>query len=133
MTKGPQLFYGWDMRSFLYLVMLFLALPNAAYAATCSEEIQRGVASWYGPGFEGSHTKSGEPFYPDAMSAAHPTLPFGTIVKITNLRNNNSVNVRINDRGAFKTNVIDVSEGAAYELGMVQDGTAPVALFKCNQ
>ncbi len=75
---------------------------------------------------------SGEVFQPALLSAAHPSLPFGTIVKVTNLRNAQSVNVRINDRGAFKTNIIDVSQGAAYELDMIDDGTAPVALYVCN-
>lgn len=104
-----------------------------ANPASCSEEIERGVASWYGPGFEGSLTKSEEVFNPTALSAAHPDLPFGTILKVTNLRNHRSVNVRVNDRGAFsKERVIDLSQSAATEIGMIDAGTAPVAIFRCN-
>lgn len=122
----------WTMR-FFFVLFLGMVLSVPAFAAQCTEEIARGTASWYGPGFEGAQTKSGELFQPGMLSAAHPSLPFGSIVKITNLRNHRSVNVRINDRGAFKTNIIDVSEGAAYELGMINDGTAPVAIFNCNR
>jgi rare lipoprotein A len=108
------------------------SIPSQA-SPLCSEEIQRGVASWYGPGFEGAMTKSEEIFNPSLLSAAHPDLPFGTVIKVTNLRNHRSVNVRVNDRGAFsKERVIDVSTSAANELGMIDDGTAPVAIFRCN-
>lgn len=107
--------------------------PALANPASCSEEIERGVASWYGPGFEGSLTKSEEVFNPAQLSAAHPDLPFGTILKVTNLRNHRSVNVRVNDRGAFsKERVIDLSQSAAKEIGMIDAGTAPVAIFRCN-
>ncbi len=107
--------------------------PALANPASCSEEIERGVASWYGPGFEGSLTKSEEVFNPSQLSAAHPDLPFGTILKVTNLRNHRSVNVRVNDRGAFsKERVIDLSQSAANEIGMIDAGTAPVAIFRCN-
>ncbi len=112
---------------------LVLAAPAKAASYACSEEVGRGVASWYGPGFEGALTKSEEVFDPAGLSAAHPSLPFGTILKVTNMRNRRSVFVRVNDRGAFsKERVIDVSKAAAEELDMVQDGTAAVALFKCN-
>lgn len=107
--------------------------PAMANPASCSEEIERGIASWYGPGFEGSLTKSEEVFNPAQLSAAHPDLPFGTILKVTNLRNHRSVNVRVNDRGAFsKERVIDLSQSAANEIGMIDAGTAPVAIFRCN-
>ena len=115
-------------------IIVFFAGTQAAHAAdTCTEEIQRGIASWYGPGFEGSLTQSEEVFNPGQLSAAHPDLPFGTVVKVTNLRNYRSVNVRINDRGAFgHVRAIDVSESAANELGMIQDGLAPVAIYRCH-
>ena len=61
-----------------------------------------GIASWYGPGFYGRRTANGEILQKGALAAAHRTLPFGTIVRVTNLENGRSVNVRINDRGAFK-------------------------------
>ena len=112
---------------------MLVSAPAYAGPYSCSEEVGRGVASWYGPGFEGALTKSEEVFDPSALSAAHPSLPFGTILKVTNMRNQRSVFVRVNDRGGFsKERVIDVSKAAAEELDMVQDGTAAVALFKCN-
>ncbi len=115
------------------MVAVFITSPAFANSASCSEEIERGVASWYGPGFEGSLTKSEEVFNPAQLSAAHPDLPFGTILKVTNLRNHRSVNVRVNDRGAFsKERVIDLSQSAANEIGMIDAGTAPVAIFRCN-
>lgn len=121
-------------RSVLFAAaFLVFATPAKAASYACSEEVGRGVASWYGPGFEGALTKSEEIFDPLSLSAAHPSLPFGTILKVTNMRNQRSVFVRVNDRGAFsKERVIDVSKAAAEELDMVQDGTAAVALFKCN-
>lgn len=89
----------------------------------------QGMASWYGPGFEGAMSASGEPFNPNALTAAHRTLPFGTIVQVTNLDNGRTVSVRINDRGPFSGGrVIDLSAGAARMLGLMQSGVAPVRL-----
>lgn len=88
-----------------------------------------GAASFYGDEFAGRPTASGERFHPGQMTAAHRTLPLGSVVRVTNLRNNRSVVVRINDRGPFHGNrVIDLSKGAARELGFVQSGTAPVRI-----
>lgn len=88
-----------------------------------------GWASWYGPGFHGNMSASGEVFNQNAMTAAHRTLPFGTRVQVTNLDNGRSVVVRINDRGPFTGGrVIDLSAGAARVLGLIQSGTAPVRL-----
>lgn len=110
------------------------SVPAYAETPACHEEIERGEASWYGPGFEGKRTKSEERFDPNAMSAAHPDLPFGTMVKVTNMRNARSVLVRINDRGAFGHHrVIDLSKGAAAKIGMLDAGTAAVSLKKCGQ
>lgn len=90
---------------------------------------ERGTASWYGPGFNGKPTASGEKFNQSAMTAAHKTYPFGTVVRVTNLRNGRSVQVRINDRGPFvKNRIIDLSKGAAKKIDMIQAGTAPVRL-----
>ncbi|MGK7921455.1 MAG: septal ring lytic transglycosylase RlpA family protein [Trichodesmium sp.] len=87
----------------------------------------QGWASWYGPGFHGRLTASGERFNQYVMTAAHKTLPFGTKVRVTNLNNGTSVIVRINDRGPFTPGrVIDLSSAAARVLGMVQSGVAPV-------
>lgn len=88
-----------------------------------------GMASWYGPGFEGAMSASGEPFNQHALTAAHRTLPFGTIVQVTNLDNGRTVSVRINDRGPFSGGrVIDLSTGAARVLGLIQSGVAPVRI-----
>lgn len=90
---------------------------------------QRGVASWYGPGFNGKKTASGEIYDMFDMTAAHSSLPLDTVVKVQNTKNNREVIVRINDRGPFIDNrVIDLSFTAARELGMVGPGTAPVNL-----
>ncbi|CUS79652.1 rare lipoprotein A [Candidatus Kryptobacter tengchongensis] len=94
-----------------------------------SEKVQVGVASYYGVEFHGRPTTSGETYDMNALTAAHPTLPIGTLVKVTNLANNKSVIVRINDRGPFKKNrIIDVSYEAAKQLGFINDGTALVKI-----
>jgi rare lipoprotein A len=88
---------------------------------------QKGVASWYGPGFHGKKTSSGEVYDMHCMTAAHSVLPLNTMVKVTNLSNNKEVVVRVNDRGPFVNDrVIDLSLAAARDLGMVQYGTVPV-------
>jgi rare lipoprotein A len=88
-----------------------------------------GWASWYGPGFHGNLSASGEPFNQNALTAAHRNLPFGTLVMVRNLDNGKSVVVRINDRGPFVGDrVIDLSAGAASVLGMIGSGVAPVEL-----
>ncbi len=87
----------------------------------------RGIASFYGAYFAGKKTASGERFNPSRMTAAHRTLPFGTRVRVTNMRNGRSVVVRINDRGPFiRGRVIDLSRGAAGVIGMIGRGIAPV-------
>lgn len=86
-----------------------------------------GRASWYGPGFHGRRSASGEVFDQNALTAAHRTLPFGTIVRVTNVHNGASVTVRINDRGPFGGGrVLDLSTGAARAIGMIQAGVATV-------
>ena len=88
-----------------------------------------GVASYYGRKFHGRRTASGESFDMGAMTAAHRTLPFGSLVRVTNPANGRSVIVRINDRGPFtRGRVIDVSRAAAEELGLIARGHAAVEL-----
>ena len=88
---------------------------------------QTGKASWYGPGFHGKKTSSGERFDMNTLSAAHRTLPIPSYARVTNLSNGKSVVVRINDRGPFHGNrVMDVSKAAAKELGFIHTGTANV-------
>jgi rare lipoprotein A len=90
---------------------------------------QRGEASWYGPGFHGKKTASGQIYNQNAMTAAHRTLPLGTRVMVTNLENGKQVKVTINDRGPYvKGRIIDLSKAAARKLGFVKIGTVPVWL-----
>ena len=90
---------------------------------------QRGVASWYGRRFHGQSTASGERYDMYAMTAAHPTLPIPSYVRVTNLRNGRSVVVRVNDRGPFHSSrIIDLSYAAAFKLGYVQAGSAQVEI-----
>ncbi|MDR2364079.1 MAG: septal ring lytic transglycosylase RlpA family protein [Spirochaetaceae bacterium] len=90
---------------------------------------QEGIASWYGEEFAGRPTASGEIFDPSLLTAAHPTLPLGTWIKVTNIHNNKQVQVRVNDRGPFvAARILDVSRAAAEQLDMVLTGTAPVVV-----
>lgn len=100
--------------------------PQLAFSGVI-QRTMTGFASWYGPGFHGNRSASGEIFNQHALTAAHRTLPFGTRVVVTNLDNGQSVVVKINDRGPFHGNrVIDLSAGAARVLGLMQSGVAPV-------
>jgi rare lipoprotein A len=88
---------------------------------------ERGVASWYGPGFHKERTSIGEPYDMYGMTAAHKTLPLPTYVRVTNLQNGRSIVVRVNDRGPFVGNrIIDLSYTAAAKLDMLRNGTAMV-------
>lgn len=99
------------------------------FSGCAPKMIQYGNASWYGKEFSGRRTASGVKFRPGKRTAAHKTIPFGTKVKVTNLKNGRSVKVRINDRGPYvKGRIIDLSRKAARKLGMLQDGVAPVKL-----
>ena len=94
-----------------------------------SAPYQVGTASWYGEQFQGKQTASGEPFDMQDFTAAHPTLPLGTFVKVTNLRNGHAVVVRINDRGpVVDGRIIDVSYNAARALGFKERGIQRVRL-----
>ena len=95
-----------------------------------ARELERGGASWYGPGFQGRLTASGERYNMNAMTAAHRTLPFGTWVRVHSLVNGREIDVRITDRGPFIRNrVIDLSRAAATALGMLQLGFKEVVLL----
>ncbi len=123
------------MRNFKFLNLKLVAIPIIIFLSTCSEYhyqgtwIQVGYASYYGKEFAGRKTSSGEIFRPNAFTAAHRKLPFGTIVKVTDLKTGRSVIVRINDRGPFrKGRIIDLSYGAARRLGIIAKGVAKVKL-----
>jgi rare lipoprotein A len=90
---------------------------------------QIGMASWYGPGFHGRETASGEPFNQHALTAAHRTLPLGTEAKVTNLATGQSVHVKINDRGPYVPGRhLDLSRAAAALLGLMKKGVAKVKI-----
>ena len=92
--------------------------------------VESGQAGWYGNRYHGRKTASGERFDQNALTAAHRTLPFGTVVQVKNLTNGRTVQVRINDRGPFgrKTRIIDLSRAAARVIDMERAGVAPVEL-----
>ncbi len=94
---------------------------------------QRGIASYYGESFDGRMTANGEIFDMNALTCAHLTLPFNTIIRVTNLDNDREVTVRVNDRGPYVGGrIIDLSKGAAENLGMLEAGTANVLLKVIN-
>ncbi len=94
---------------------------------------QRGVASYYGDGFHGNLTANGETFDMYALTCAHLTLPFDTVIRVINLDNDREVTVRVNDRGPYVGGrIIDLSTGAAEELGMLDAGIANVFLRVIN-
>jgi rare lipoprotein A len=94
---------------------------------TSAGYVEQGIASWYGPDFHGKRTATGETYDMHAMTGAHPTLPLPAWVRVTNLQNGRSVEVRLNDRGPFSKNrIIDLSRAAAERLDMIRTGTAIV-------
>lgn len=117
-------------------VSRFLPLLVAALLAGCATArpratpgVEQGVASWYGSDFHGRKTASGASYDMHQMTAAHRTLPFGTVVEVRNLDNGATVEVTITDRGPFKKNrIIDLSYAAARSIGMIGPGTARVEL-----
>ena len=102
--------------------------PHRRSYASVSRNLLSGIGSWYGDVFDGQPTASGEIFDQSALTACHPTLPFGTLVRVINLRNKRSVVVRINDRGIRPDRVIDLSSAAAEKIGMLETGIAPVKI-----
>ena len=123
--------------------IVMIALTALVVVASCAKRragatgepkrVYAGLASYYGPGFHGKRTASGETFDQRAMTAAHRTLPLGTVVRVTNLENGRSVVVRINDRGPYGRNVrkgtiIDLSRGAAQRLRFIKDGLVRVTV-----
>lgn len=104
-------------------------LPALAAAETIVKDAETGIASWYGNTFHSKRTASGETFDASALTAAHPTLPFGTWVQVTLLSTGRSVVVRITDRGPHIANrLIDISRAAAAKIGLVQRGAGKVLI-----
>lgn len=119
------------------LLAIMIGVAGARAASPASDQLthhaarhhwyQFGVASWYGRFFQGKTTASGVPFNENALTCAHRTLPLGSILRVTNLRNQKSVIVTVNDRGPMpRDRVIDLSKAAAEDLGFSQRGLAPV-------
>jgi len=103
----------------------------AALTKSPGVELDRGRASWYGPGFHGKRTASGERFDMNDLTAAHRTLPFDTRVRVRNTQNGREVVVRINDRGPqISSRIIDLSKAAGAALDLLQAGEAPVVLIE---
>jgi len=114
--------------SFILFVTVFI-IPHYVQAQVLDIFRQEGIASWYGKEFEGRPTASGEIFDASKFTAAHPILPFGTMIVVTNQQNNKKVIVRVNDRGPFvSARIIDVSRAAAEQLDIISTGTAPVTI-----
>jgi rare lipoprotein A len=121
------------MKRIIPVFLFGLAVFAAAQETSANLFRQEGIASWYGPEFDGQPTASGEIFNSTLFTAAHPALPFGTTVTVTNKQNNRTVTVRINDRGPFvSARIIDVSKAAAEQLDMIATGTAPVLVESRN-
>jgi len=110
------------------LTVLFFLFPVVSYVSA-QEFRQYGNASWYGNSFHGRPTASGESYDMHEFTGAHRDLPFGTVIKVKNLRNGKEVVVRVNDRGPYiKSRIVDLSRAAASMLGIVSRGTARVSI-----
>jgi rare lipoprotein A len=113
----------------LLLSILAAGCASMGRRAGKDQFVERGIASWYGPGFHGKRTANGERYDMHRLTAAHRSLPFGSIVEVRNLDNGKRVRVRINDRGPFvRGRIIDLSYTAAKRIGMIGNGTARVEL-----
>ena len=119
---------------FILLIFTFIAGFSAAQTADVKNFRQEGIASWYGREFDGKPTASGEIYNSSLLTAAHPSLPFGTMLKVTNKNNSRQVIVRVNDRGPFvAARIVDLSRGAAEILDMIKTGTAPVLIEQTDE
>lgn len=135
MFRGPQL--CWSRWPVLFLIPLFLGALAACSGAPKPVYfpgypvgfVERGVASWYGPGFHGNKTANGEQYDMHQLTAAHRTLPLGSVAVVRSMSTGRQVTVRINDRGPFaRGRVIDLSLAGANALGMIGHGTDEIEL-----
>ena len=122
---------GWWVLGMLAAVTLVLIAAARPAVSASPRPVQVGLASWYGPGFHGEETASGEIFDQREMVAAHRSLPLGSVVRVTNVENGRRVVLRVIDRGPYGRNyrkgtIIDVSRGAARRLGFIRDGLVQV-------
>lgn len=120
------------LNRFALLLLLGLSACATAPPSPPAEQptfTQTGIASWYGPYHQGHRTADGERFDMHKMTAAHRTLAFGTVVRVTSLATGRTIKVRVNDRGPYlKDRIIDLSAAAARALGIDEDGVTPVRL-----
>lgn len=124
------------MSTWLLRICILLCLPSLVGRPSVElnfvpdvPDVEIGEASWYGPWHEGRTTASGEVFHMSRLTAAHPSWPLGSMVRVTSLRTGRTVVVRLNDRGPFvKSRVIDLSRAAAKKLDVVERGIEPVLL-----
>ncbi|PID59676.1 MAG: septal ring lytic transglycosylase RlpA family lipoprotein [Ignavibacteriae bacterium] len=120
--------------TFYFLVSCSSSRDYSEYNSVKGKFIESGVASWYGPNFDGMKTANGETFDMQDMTAAHRTLPFGSLIKVVDSDTKKYIIVRINDRGPYaKQRIIDLSKRAAEKLGIIRKGTANVNLYLLNQ
>ncbi len=114
--------------------MVSMAKPTPDALTSYLGQTEKGVASYYAAKFEGRTTYFGETFDNGEMTAAHPSLPYNTLIEVTNLSNNKKVTVRVTDRGPFSgRRVIDLSKSAARRIGMIASGLARVAVKVIGQ
>ena len=133
-ASGPRTFSS--LRHALILAALATLLAGCASQGRIDPRGYRaeGQASYYGARHHGRKTASGERFDQHALTAAHRSLPFGSRVRVTNLRNDKTVVVRINDRGPYaRGRIIDLSQKAAEQLDMLRSGTAPVRIEQLSE
>ncbi len=114
---------------YFYILVLLGILSGCGSPILKAAATQEGLASFYGKEFEGRRTSNGEVFHKDDLTAAHRTFPFGTVLRVTNLKNGDQVEVRVNDRGPVKPErIIDLSYGAAKIIGLDKMGLTRVRL-----
>ena len=131
--RGPAVRGSWLSAALATLILTAPFLALSAGSDSPPPIVQLGLASWYGPGFHGKETASGEIFDQREMVAAHRTLPLGSVIRVTNLDNGRYLTVRVNDRGPYGRNyrkgtILDLSRGAAHRLGFIRDGIVRVRL-----
>ncbi len=111
------------------MIRVILTILLLAMAAGGRAQVEEGKASYYSKKWTGRRTASGEPLHHDSMTCAHKTMPFGTLLKVKNVSNGKEVIVRVNDRGPYrKGRIVDLSWGAAKEIGMLAAGITAVEL-----
>ena len=138
-TTGDSRYGSSRCRSRLLILtlcaMALISLPACSHKVQVQapSSYETGQASWYGKKFQNKKTASGEKFDMNKCTAAHPSLPFNTIVRVENMKNGRKVDVRINDRGPFiKGRIIDLSRKAAERLDMIRDGVVSVRIQVLN-